>query len=385
MKSLATPHPRLCAAHCPPPATAPGAAQACPGCLPCGDNQLIRQGNLRLRLRLRIERAVRSASVPSQLGAGISLRPASQSICDESFLRTSRICAAIPPICHYAAGASGFSAHPVRFAQTGSPAGVMNTHAAHFREPSASLHVPRQIGGHTPSRPAVVPWPIPAPNALMSVPCSGRQGLRPLVPPFLTGASHQRHPSDSLGYARPFAPSLPFRPDTRRRTERFGAFTCDRPAFSPKPPPASDGNPLICGVREVWPGLRPLAQAAFTEPANQLTCFDPLRLARPFLPSSLSSKPRLRAERFGGLNLLDLLCGVPGNPFSASLHTPARVSGLSISAVILPGPNDRQDSTFPRKVRRRAAGAHFPAIPPRVRRAPEGVSRSLNPYPTTRK
>ena len=382
MKSFATPHPRLCAAHCPPPATAPGAAQACPGCLPCGDNQLIRHGDWRLCRR--IERAVRSASVPSQLGAEISLRPASQSICDESFLRAWRICAAIPPICHYAAGASGFPAHPVRFAQIGSPAGVMNTSAAHFREPSASLHVPRQIGGYTPSRPAVLSWPIPAPNALMSVPCSGRQGRRPLAPPFLTGASHQRHLPDSLGCARPFVPSLPFRPDTRRRTERFGAFTCDRPAFSPQPHPASEGNPLICGVREVWPGLRPLAQTAFAEPANQHTRFDFLISARPFLPSSLSSKPRLRAERNGGLNPLDLLCGVPENLFPASLHTPARASGLTISAVILPGPNDRQDSTFPRKVRRRAAGAHFPAIPPRVRRAPEGVSRSLNPHPTTR-
>ncbi len=292
-------HARPSAAHCRPPATAPGAAQACPGCLPCGDNQLIRHGHSRLRLR--IKRAVRSASVPSQLGAGTRLRPAFRRNCEGSWIWSPRICAILSPICHSAAGASGFPAHPGRCAQIGSLAGMTTTLAAHFREASASLYASRQIGGSIFRRPAVFLLPIPERSALMGFPGSGRYGLRPLAPPFLTGASHQRHLSDALGGARPFDPSLPFRPDTRRRTERFGASNCERPALSLLPMPIPAGCPLIFGVREVWLVLRPLARTALAEPANQHTRFDFLISARPFLPSSLSSKPRLRAERNGGL------------------------------------------------------------------------------------
>ena len=67
-------HPRPDRAHWPEPLTAPGAAQACPSCLPSLSNQRNLEGNLRPDRP--IERAVRSASVPSQLGGFTVRQPA---------------------------------------------------------------------------------------------------------------------------------------------------------------------------------------------------------------------------------------------------------------------------------------------------------------------
>jgi hypothetical protein len=376
--SLSTSQPRPLAAHWADSLTVPEAAQPCPADLPNPANQLTGLGDSRLRRR--IERAVRSASVPSQLGARTWLRPTFRRNCQGARIWTPRNCAIISPICHSAAGASGFPAHPGRCAQIGSPAWVTTTLAAHLREASASLYASRQIGGSIFRRPAVFLLPIPERSALMGFPGSGRYGLRPLAPPFLTGASHQRHLSDALGGARPFDPSLPFRPDTRRRTERFGASTCERPALSLLPMPIPAGCPLIFGVREVWLVLRPLARTALAEPANQHTRFDFLISARPFLPSSLSSKPRLRAERNGGPESLQTRATnprsrrasyAPKQPTSPDLINSVRRSKVTRDSDFRTKSLVEKNFVFPsgspgvRRPSKRLAAAHqFPTVNP---------------------
>jgi hypothetical protein len=50
-------------------------------------------------------------------------------------------------------------------------------------------------------------------------------GRRVLAAPAFGKAANQRTSSDPLGFARPFIPSSPRRPDTRLRTERVGGWT----------------------------------------------------------------------------------------------------------------------------------------------------------------
>jgi hypothetical protein len=89
----------------------------------------------------------------------------------------------------------------------------------------------------------------------------------------------------------------------------------------------------------------------------------------------------------------DLSIGVFGNPLQdSSFHRPRPVDPCTF-AVVLPGPNDRQDSTFPGGKCGRAADAHFPADPARVRHASEGdaifsnhdQTTELNPMPRNQK
>lgn len=82
------------------------------------------------------------------------------------------------------------------------------------------------------------------------------------------------------------------------------------------------------------PGLRPLAPLPFTAASNQRNLSDPLGFARPFVPSSPSPKPRLRAQRIGGVTSFDLSSGVPGNEFRDSLDYPARPVGFPTFALI---------------------------------------------------
>ena len=249
-------HSRPDCAHWPEPLTAPGAAQACPSCLPSPSNQQTSQGDSRHDRP--IERAVRFASVPSQLGGGTRNDPLSLPKCRFRHLDIGTLALRFRPFAPARPASAGSPQHALRSGQIGSPVRTTYAKAAHFQEASASLHVSRQIGGHTSSRPSVLPLPIPARGA------------------------------------------------------------------------------LIFGIREVRPRLRPLAQAAFTDPANQLTCFDFLIFARPFLPSSLSSKPRLRAERNGGLN---------HSPKSGIWHHPTTL-GTDQSG-IPPLPNVIGHSDFP--------------------------------------
>lgn len=220
--------------------------------------------------------------------------------------------------------------------------------------------VPSQLGGFTSERPAIFPFRTLAMDALIgglprrfaggstSRPASLRSSppISAIPPTYLASPAHS------------FRPRLPQSPGSGRNDSAPSPLA-DLFSFPPMPNPA--GNPLICGIREVWPRLRPLAQAAFTDPANQLTCFDFLMTARPFLPSSLSSKPRLRAERTGGLTSFDLSSGVLGNEFRASSIHPSRQTGLPIFAVVFPVPDDREHKHFPRgKVRGGPLSLIFP-------------------------
>jgi hypothetical protein len=300
-------HPLLCPAHGPEPLTAPGAAQACPTCLPSPSHQLTWIGDLRLGCPL--QKSARSAP----------------------------------------------------------------RHSA--------------IGNITVNRPADSQSSTPAMNVLMSGLCSGRQGLRPLAQLFLTEAAHQHNFPDSLGCARPIVPSSPLRPGTRLRAERFGAVTCRRPAFSSLPMPVPASHPLICGVRDVWPSLRPLALAATANPANQLTWDGDLRHDRPmmkgvrFAPGHSSIGGFIQSEirtlplsPWKSLNLPAVLT-FAFNSVNASRHSasPDLINPVRRSHVI-------QDSDFRWKSRDRKKRG-FSSVPPGVRRPSERLALAhQNPF-----
>ncbi len=92
-------------------------------------------------------------------------------------------------------------------------------------------------------------------------------------------------------------------------------------------------------------------------PYNQLTVKDD---SRHDLPMQRGVRPSSRHSALGVGTSFDFSNGVLENQFQDSLNNPALQSGFSQLGVRFPGSNDRQDSTFSRKVRRRAADAHFP-------------------------
>ena len=351
-------HLRFCSAHCSHPATAPRAAQACPLCLPSGSNQPT--GGDDLRLGRPVEKSFRFAFRTSQLGSFIpgtarSLACLSHIVhFTDRAVADSRTCEICPPICHFAAGVSGFPAPANRFGQIGAPVMTTGIRVVHLNGPAAAL--PIQINALT-SRPAESLRLLDF-SSLMSVPCSGRQGLRPLAPPFLTEAAHQLTFPASSGSCRPLEKGVRFAADLYP----FGDFTEGHTAcfltlrriFAPVS--------LICGSCPGRQTLRPLASPACTEAANQRTFPRPSGSFRPFSPSSPAPNSRLRTQRKGVLTSFDLSTGVLGNEFRASSNNPAQQIGLSYLRGHFPGSNDRQDSTFSRKKCGRVAVAHFPPI-----------------------
>jgi hypothetical protein len=141
-----------------------------------------------------------------------------------------RTCEITPPICHFAAGVSGFPAHAYRFGQIGAPVISTGVRIVHLNGPDASL--PIQINALT-SRPADSSRLLVF-SSLMSVTCSGRQGLRPLAPPFLTGAAHQLIFPGHAGFCRPIERAV--RPASM--PSQFGLLIFIHPAF----PPALERN-----------------------------------------------------------------------------------------------------------------------------------------------
>ena len=200
------------------------------------------------------------------------------------------------------------------------------------------------------------PEPLTAPGAAQACPSC------------LPSPANQRTRQDDPHPGRPLKQGPRFAP----YHASIGGFTGCQPAFFPFRTPAMDA--LIGSRLSGSLGLRPLAPLPLTAASNQRNFTDSLGFARPFLPSSPSPKPRLRAERIGGVTSFDPSNGVPGNKFRDSFNDLARLSGPSTFAVVFPVPDDRQDSTFSRKKCGRAAGAHFPAAPARVRHASEGVT-----------
>jgi len=130
---------------------------------------------------------------------------------------------------------------------------------------------------------------------------------------------------------------------------QLGGFTVGQPAFSPAPWQNFAPNALNCGHCSGRRALRVLGPSAIADAAIQPTFPESSGFVRPFFPSSLPPKPRLRAKRKGGGICFDLSIGVLGNQFRESLTHPARQTGLSYLRVRFPGSNDRQECTFPRK------------------------------------
>jgi len=175
-------------------------------------------------------------------------------------------------------------------------------------------------------------------------------------------------PTNQLTFLDDPRPSRPLKQGPRCAPchASIGSFTQGRPAVFPSRNLAMDA--LIGNRRAGSQGHRPLAPLPFTSAPNQRTFTDRPDCARPFLPSSPSPKPRLRAERIGGVTSFDLSSGVPGNEFRDSSNYPARPIGHSYLPGHFPPSNDRQDSTFPTE-KFRAEKTRFFRRPSRVRHA----------------
>ncbi len=351
-------HPRPDLAHWPEPLTAPGAAQACPTCLPSPANQQTSQGDSHPDRP--IERAVRFASVPSQFGGFILQRPA---YCGETEIFSAgswRTRAFISPICLSAPGVRRSPAHAFRSGQIGSPVRTIRAYAFRFREAAASLCAPLQLGGLTFGGPAFpsTALPIPALDALI---CGIREvlpRLRPLAPAAFTDTANQLTFPEYPDSCRPFERAVRFAP----MPSRIGVFTFMHPAFAPAPVRNLAPVALICGHCSGRRALRFLGPSAIADAAMQRTFPRPSGSFRPFSPSSPAPNSRLRTKRKGDGICFDLSTGVLGNEFRDSSNNPAQQIGLSYLRGHFPGPNDRQDSTFSRKKCGRAAGAIFPPL-----------------------
>ena len=353
------PQMRSPAAHCSHPLTAPGAAQACPLCLPAGSNQ--RTGSGDFRHGCPVEKAFRFAFRTFQLGSFIQGTGPSIQILRHAFhapnrrSTDSRTCEIHPPICHFAAGVSGFPAYALRFGQIGAPVMTTGVRVVHLN----GLFAPRPIQIN-----ALRPAPADSLRlldvlSLMSAPCSGRQELRPLAPPLLTGPAHQL---TCPGYARSCRPieravrfaSVP---------SQFGDLTIFHSSFPTTPSRNFALIALNCGHCSGRRARRFLGPSAIADAANQRSIPKLSGSIRPFSPSSLSPKPQLRTQRKGVGIPFDLSIGVFGNPLQdSSIHRPRPVDPCTF-AVVLPGPNDRQDSTFPRKSAGGSLTLIFPPLP----------------------
>jgi len=238
-----TAHVRIFSAHCSHPLTAPGAAQACPLCLPSGSNQ--RTGSGDFRLVRPVEKAFRFAFRTSQLGSFISGTGRSIRILRHAFhvpdrrSTDPRTCEIHPPICHFAAGVSGFPAPAFRSGQIGAPVMTTGIRVVHLNGPDASL--PIQIN-------ALRPAPADSLRlldvlSLMSAPCSGRQELRPLAPPLLTGPAHQLTCPGYAGACHPIERAVRF----ASVPSQFGDFINLHFAFPPARVRNLDPVALNCG------------------------------------------------------------------------------------------------------------------------------------------
>lgn len=119
---------------------------------------------------------------------------------------------------------------------------------------------------------------------------------------------------------RPFAVNL-------RLLSRIGGSTFGECPIHTMPSPA--WYALVNASRSGGQRLRPLAPSLLARAIHQRHLSDLLVWSRPFDPSSLSSKPRLRAERFGGLTHFDLSIGVLGNDVPGLLVSTIRTVGVS--------------------------------------------------------
>ena len=357
MKSHRHPsHTRSPAAHCSHPATAPEAAQACPSCLPSGSNQ--RTGGADPRLGRPVEKAFRFAFRTSQLGSFIP-RTARSRPCwsrvvhipdhPETEIRT---CEIYPPICHFAVGVSGFPAPAIRFGQIGAPVMTTGFRVVHLNGPDASL--PFQINAST-SRPADSSRILDF-SPLMSVPCSGRQGLRPLAPPLLTGAAHQLTFPGYVRFCRPIERAV----RSASVPSQFGAFIFMQAAFPHTAVRNIAPVALICGHCSGRRALRFLGPSAIADAASQRSFPERSGSIRSFSPSSLSPKPQLQTQRKGGFTRMSPGINPTDTPIFSTPFKPSVVHEtpeFSDKSSISPLPNVIGQSDFPWK----SPSRHFAA------------------------
>ena len=322
-------HSRFYSAHCSHPATAPGAAQACPLCLPSGSNQRTCGGHPRLGRP--VEKSFRFAFRTSQLGSFIPgtarFLPSLSRIVHipDHAVSDRRTCETGLPICHFAVGVCGFPTPAIRFGQIGAPVMTTSFRVVHLNGPAASLPIQFNVLTSAPADSLRLLDVL----SLMSVPCSGRQELRPLAPPLLTGPAHQLTCPGYAGGCRPIERAV----RSASVPSQFGCLTFLHPAFRPAPVRKVAPIALICGHCSGRRARRFLGPSAFADAANQRSFPDLSGSLRPFSPSSHSPKPQLRTQRKGVGIPFDHSIGVFGNPLQdSSIHRPRpvwRVSGLA--------------------------------------------------------
>lgn len=160
---------------------------------------------------------------------------------------------------------------------------------------------------------------------------------------------------------------------------QIGGSTLSRPALVMPRRRNIVPNALNHGHCSGRRALRFLGPSAIADAVIQCSFLESSGSIRPFFPSSLLPKRRLRVKRKGVGICFDFSRGVIGKRFRDFLDNPARLIGLSYLRGHFPGSNDRQDSTFSRKKFGRAAVAPFPAVPAHVRHASEGIPFSTPP------
>jgi len=345
-------HPHPCAAHCPHSATAPGAAQACPTCLPTGSNQLTIMGDFRLGRP--VENSFHFAVRTSQLGSFRSGTPRFLQNLSRVFHTPDhgtpelRTCETTTPICHFAACVSGFPAHANRFGQIGPPA--MTTAARVVRLNGLLASRPFQINSFT-CRPADSSRLLVF-SSLMSVPCSGGQGLRPLAPPLLTGAAHQLTFSAASSVCRPIERAV----RSASVPSQLGDFRSMQPPFPLAPVRNIASDTLICGHCSGRRALRFLGPLAIADAASQRSFPEPSGSIRPFSPSSPAPNSQLRTQRKGGFSNVLPKSFQNSAPILLVLFKSSEVHetlGFSDVSSISPLPNVIEQSDFPWKSRLR--------------------------------
>ena len=371
-------HMRSPAAHCSHPATAPGAAQACPLCLPSGSNQ--RTGGDDPLPGRPVEKSFRFALRTSQLGSFIpgtarSLPSPSRvfHIPDHAGA-DSRTCEIHPPICHFAAGVIGFPATAIRFGQIGAPVMTSSFRVVHLNGPDASL--PIQINALT-SRSADCSRLLDF-FPLMSIPCSGRQGLRPLAPPLLTGAAHQLTFPTFSGSCRPFERAVRFAPVP----SRIGGFTLMNPAFPPAPVRNLAPVALICGHCSGRRARRFLGPSAIADAASQRSFPELSGTIPPFSPSSPTPNSQLRTQRKGGFTELSPGIGSHLSSILSCIVSQTKASDHHGSPDLI-NPVRRSNVTRDSDFRTKSPGGKnsvFPSVPPGVRRPTERLT-AAHPFP----
>lgn len=149
-------------------------------------------------------------------------------------------------------------------------------------------------------------------------------GAAQACPTCLPSPANQLTFQDDPRPGRPLMKGNRFAP----RHSSIGGCTRSRPSAFPSRTPALLA--LIGNRRAGSQGHRPLAPLPFASVPNQRTFSELSECARPFLPSSPSPKPRLRAERIGGVISIDLSDGAPetssGSPWTtrpdhSGIHT----------------------------------------------------------------